>query len=248
MNLWCIPDIHARFDLLAALWNSPFGKSFNPNRDILVYLGDMIDRGFQAAYVLTFIKKQTEKHPFSIFALMGNHEDFLLKCYQKEPDYMDWALWLCESNGGKTTHASLMSIDEIQRMSLVNWVRSLPKCLEFSGFFFSHAPVPREKRRKVADKRHPFTDDELTWSYSNDEPGWARNFKKDDGKDIIGVCGHIHALKKGIREPRFYDHYIYADAGSGCHPKAPLVAIEVKSRKWIGVDEDGNFSGRFDEI
>jgi hypothetical protein len=74
-----------------------------------------------------------------------------------------------------------------------------------------------------------FSPDELTWTYHDDEWGVARDF----GNGIVGVCGHIHRLRKGIMAPRFYDHYIYADSGCGCSPNAPLVAVEVNTREVI---------------
>jgi hypothetical protein len=36
-------------------------------------------------------------------------------------------------------------------------------------------------------------------------------------------------------EPRLYPHYYYIDTGCGCSLSAPLVAVEVKSKKVIYV-------------
>ncbi len=233
-NIWVIPDIHARFDLLAKLWMQLQGE-IDLTQDRVIYLGDMIDRGFQADKVLRFIRQQV-KHSTNVIALKGNHEDFLLDCYRLNSEPQDWELWFYDNNGGKTTHASLMAIEAEERMNLVDWVRQLPTSHKEEGFFFSHAPVPRENRRSLLLRDQPFSDRELLQSYpeNRDEPGFARDF----GDGIIGVCGHVHKLRDGVREPRFYPHYIYADAGCGCHPKAPLVAIEVRSRRTISVTED----------
>jgi hypothetical protein len=63
---------------------------------------------------------------------------------------------------------------------------------------------------------------------------------RPEGK--IGVCGHVHQLRNGVLEPRLYDHYIFADAGCGCmnDGSAPLVAIEVKTRRVIYDDKRGD--------
>jgi hypothetical protein len=104
---------------------------------------------------------------------------------------------------------------------------SLPVHYELPGFFFSHAPVPREEDRRSENKGKPFTLNELTWTYHSDESTYARTF--EDGK--IGVCGHIHKLQYGLKEPRLYKHYLFCDAGAGCSSLAPLVAVEVITRQ-----------------
>jgi hypothetical protein len=136
-----------------------------------------------------------------------------------------------ENNGGLNTLESYrlagfskMCYDHIE------WLSRLPFYHKEPGFFFSHAPAPRESYRNVVNKGLPdYTMDELIWTYNADEFGVAT----DHGNGVVGVCGHVHALRKGLKEPRFYDHYIYADAGCGCSPKAPLCAINVQTREVI---------------
>lgn len=147
-------------------------------------------------------------------------------------------IWLHDNNGGPETLLSYqmagfngMTQDHLQ------WLSHLPFKHEEPGFFFSHAPVPRENRRNIMHRGTPITEDELIWGIWDgvgDEMGMAR----DHGNGVIGVCGHIHALRKGKFQPRFYDHYIYADAGCGCSPKAPLCAVNVVTREVISAWPD----------
>lgn len=234
-----IGDIHGRDDLLGNLLNSVFenfdGMPFIPGLDRLVFLGDMIDRGMNSKGVIARIRQLQTMYGDSVVVLFGNHEQFMIDAYRSEGGHYErekWrACWHRSNNGGAMTEASFNGFvpDDV-----LDWVAALPTRYEVPpsesspGFFFSHAPVPRERRRAQILMGHDFSRDELIWGYSEDEFGFARNFG-----DKIGVCGHIHALDKDIWTPRFYEHYIFADAGCGCHPEAGLAAIDVVSRKYL---------------
>ncbi len=233
-RLFAIPDIHGRADLLCDVLNKLTEEAaMDLERDKIIFLGDMIDRGPNSKEVLESIKSMTEEFPGRVIALAGNHEDLCLNAYARRPHHHDMELWLW--NGGGYTQRSFPG--NVVPTSVREWIASLPVFHEEPGFFFSHAPAPRENRRDVMNQGQPFTREELTWTYDRDEWGIARNFAKEPRiADIppiptsVGVCGHVHGIRNGILEPRLYDHYIYADAGCGCSDKAPLVAIEVKSR------------------
>lgn len=243
-NIWAIPDAHGRNDLLKPLLEKLFKyEDLDLTRDKLVFLGDMIDRGLDSKGVIETIKDLCTKYPQNVFALLGNHEEMALNACSRR-GYDDMYLWTI--NGGQQTIDSyklksnnpednlapsmiLMNYDHLE------WLSKLPLQLEFDGFFFSHAPAPRECYRNIISKDQPFRDNELLWTRTqseDDESEISREFPNG----VVGVCGHNHALcyRPGpLMEPRFYPHYIFADAGCGCYYKAPLVAIECKSRKVI---------------
>jgi hypothetical protein len=138
-----------------------------------------------------------------------------------------------ENNGGDATLASYKAVG-LSTMSQdhLHWLAHLPFKHEEPGYFFSHAPVPRENRRNILNRGTPITDDELIWGIWDgvgDEFGMAR----DHGNGVIGVYGHIHALRKGQLHPRFYPHAIYGDTGCGCSTKAPLCAINLDTKDVI---------------
>ncbi len=229
MKIYAIPDIHGRFDLLKKLWEKlKTEKNLDLEHDKVVFLGDMVDRGDDSYGVISFIKKLTEDHPGRVIALAGNHEWINImrftRALREDVELFEW-------NGG------IQTLDSYHRAGFssipydhLKWMADLPLKHEEPGFFFSHAPVPRESYRNVLNKgTNEFTPEELTWTYHPDEFGVAR----DHGNGVVGVCGHIHQLRKGIMQPRFYEHYIYCDAGAGCSPKAPLVAVDVSSREVI---------------
>lgn len=219
-KLWAIPDIHGRADLLTRLLSTLVEDGHIDNADKLIFLGDMIDRGADSKGVVKLIQGLHMTKPDRVVVLAGNHEDM---CVDAQEDAKKVPLWLM--NGGVQT---LESYGGAMDPFDVEWMKTLPYLHEEPGFFFSHAPAPRENRRSLLNKGQPFTREELTWGCSRDEPGYARAME-----DTIGVCGHKHDLQNWNLEPRFYEHYIYADAGCGCHPKAPLVAVECRTRQVV---------------
>ncbi len=227
MRIFVIPDIHGRFDLLQGLWNILLNHhKLYLKKDKVIFLGDYVDRGLQSFEVLEFVCLLNEKHPKNVIALAGNHEYLMLDYYAGNDK---WGLW--KINGGAATINSFTfkGFDKPPEY-LINWLKKLPLQHKEKGFFFSHAPVPAEQYRRVMNLGQEFTREELIWTCPiGDEGEYAR--VHDNG--VIGVCGHIHALRHNIFEPRFYDHYIFADAGCGCHRKAPLCAINVNTREVI---------------
>lgn len=227
-KLYAIPDIHGRMDLLEQLLKKLLEEEqLDLSKDSLVFLGDMIDRGPRSKDVLDKIRELTEKHPKSVIALAGNHEWLAIDAMTQ--GYDEFYLWML--NGGNSTLESFGHNARdlgVLPTEYVKWMASLPLFYETKYFFFSHAPVENEDNRKSEFKGKPFSKNELIWTYHLPEGLYARNFPAK-----IGVCGHVHALRDGILRPRFYDHYIFADAGCGCSADAPLVAIEVNSEKVI---------------
>lgn len=230
-RIFAIPDIHGRNDLLhRALLDLRDNHALSfKDGDKIVFLGDMVDRGPDSFSVLQTIRELKEDHPQNVTALLGNHEQLMLDATGIDPKPDN--VWLWEMNGGKATRQSFLEagfpgVPEEWRQ----WVKALPLYHEEPGFFFSHAPVPRESHRAIWRKGQPYNQEDYTWTYARDEFGVAADRLK---QGIVGVCGHMHKLADGIREPRFYPHYIFADAGCGCSAKAPLAVVEVHSRQVI---------------
>lgn len=232
-RIFAIPDIHGRLDLLLTLLGilrEVKKLDLESGDDKLIFLGDYVDRGTDSYGVLKEIRHLATEYPKTVVALAGNHEWLMIDGCTKDQDR--FYLWL--ANGGGRTLESFPEgrVPE----DVLRWVAALPLLHEEPGFFFSHAPVPREQQRKIAMRGKPFfSKEELIWSYQHGqrEDHMARDFSKAGEAPIVGVCGHVHGLPQSKGEPRFFPHYIFADAGCGCHPKCPLVAIEVRSREVV---------------
>lgn len=224
---WAIPDVHGEDQKLEALLKHMQAHGWLPEEDLLVFLGDMVDRGPYSRQVINRIKELCEKYPENIKALFGNHDRFFADGMIPKRSMNDWKqlhLWL-HYNGGDDTKVSYIGHQEVVAEH-VAWVENLPLSFETEKHFYSHAPVPSYFSHYELVRTDEQT---LTWAYNGDIPEdqFAYNFKKH-GK--VGICGHIHALRQGIWEPRVFPHYVYLDAGCGCHPFARLFAANLTTR------------------
>jgi hypothetical protein len=227
-RLYAIPDIHGELGLLKDLWQQLVeDEGFDlAGGDRVVFMGDMVDRGPDSRGVILFVRQLLEKHPASVTVLAGNHEYLMIDRIERGRlnDVLCWS-----RNGGDETQASYPAEGRDKLMKAdVQWLKSLPLSHTEQGFFFSHAPLPMEEDRAPQNQGAPFTRDELIWTYHHNESLRSRDMR---GEGLIGVCGHIHALRRQLMHPRLYEHYLFCDAGAGCHVKAPLVAVEVKTRR-----------------
>ncbi len=246
-RIFACPDVHGRCDLLRRLLAALKGQHcLDLTQDKLIFLGDLIDRGDDAKGCIDIVRDLEKKHPSNVVVLKGNHEGMCISALRKGR-WEDIQCWLYPSNGGPNTLASFQKEAFDRNIATVNsipedyldWMEGLKLFHEEPGFFFSHAPVPKEKDRPKSCQEAPFTEHELVWTYFDDERGKSRHIKDKDGNDVIGVCGHIHRLSQNLFTPRYYKHYLFLDAGCGCYFKAPLVCTEVTTRTPIEIWPEG---------
>ena len=101
-RVYAIGDIHGRIDLLERMIGliQADAAAAPANRQVLVHLGDYVDRGPDSAKVVSCLTERTPTGFEAIF-LKGNHEDLLVR-------FMEWGLggesWLL--NGGTETLSS----------------------------------------------------------------------------------------------------------------------------------------------
>ncbi|MFH1076335.1 MAG: metallophosphoesterase family protein [Pseudomonadota bacterium] len=145
-RIFAIGDIHGCMDKLRGLmYKIPIDLS----NDILVFLGDYIDRGPQSAEVVDYLIDLSYKYPATIF-LRGNHEEML-------QDYMsgcDTSAFL--ANGGGNTLASYLARDPLSEDAIfpashVHFLKSLSLYYATETYVFVHAGlaegVPLEKQQ-----------------------------------------------------------------------------------------------------
>ena len=97
-RILAIGDIHGNFKRLISLYQK---INFDPEQDLLILLGDYIDRGEENLRCLCWAMEMSEKK--NVVALRGNHEQMMLYYYlldQEEP-----GIWL--PNGCKETKSEL---------------------------------------------------------------------------------------------------------------------------------------------
>lgn len=176
LRVYAIGDIHGRADLLDQLHDkieADLGSA--PEKTVIVYLGDYVDRGADSHGVIERLTRSRFSNVETV-ALLGNHEDMLLQ-------FMDApygaSLWL--SNGGDATLSSYKvkvpaSFDELlftQRALLgamprhhKQFLSSLPEQVQYGDYLFVHAgikpglPLDRQSREQMIWIRDVFLNSE----------------------------------------------------------------------------------------
>ncbi|SHK88764.1 serine/threonine protein phosphatase 1 [Selenomonas ruminantium] len=117
-------DIHGKFDRFMEAYQK---AGFNPDKDLLVFLGDYLDRGEQPVSVMEWVMENFgNRH---MIFLRGNHEQMLYKAIKEKVESSNLlsflfgspkALWL--NNGGRMTYSE---IEKTGRKDVLfdNWLK-----------------------------------------------------------------------------------------------------------------------------
>ena len=230
MKKWVIPDIHGCAYTLQILVENQIEPSKD---DMLIFLGDYIDRGPDSKGVIDFIIG-LETQGYNVKALMGNHEDYCVQAWEadrkklsllgvrlKSTEQKEW-----EKRGGKETLASfgVKSPRDIPER-YINWMRKLEYYTEVDDFIIAHAGF----NFKIDD---PFTD---TYSMI-----WIREFdvkpEKINNKRLIHghVPVHLDLIYQAIhsKTSKFIplDNGIYVPKRNGF---GNLIALELTEMEYI---------------
>lgn len=138
MKINIIGDIAGRYDELLLLLKQM------PEADLILSIGDMVDRGPKSKQVIQWFMKQQKAGKAE--AIYGNHEDMMVEGLKKG-NSRDWM-----HNGGYQTLVSYMSKKDIferkdaQEHALVpkshvDWLEKRPMYFQTDNLFVSHAPI-----------------------------------------------------------------------------------------------------------
>ena len=205
-----IGDIHGMYDKLIRVMDT---IRFAPEEDLLVFLGDYVDRGPDPVKCLQHVFALQQAWPESVVCLMGNHEVMLSSYFmQKRGSYsnliVDYAdSWL--DNGGFETLRQLDEMDKEKREELVTWVTNLPVQFQYQEFFFCHAGIDADVPLEVQSEF------DMLWK----REGWRDRY---NGEKTI-IVGHtpVQKVKKQadrtrrVPKPLFLpNHVILCDTGA----------------------------------
>ncbi len=102
-------------------------------RDLIVFGGDMIDRGKESAKVVKRIKQLVDAYPEHVQALIGNHEEMARDYYRSGDN-----LWL--RHGGRETIRDFeKTFSKADMDEHIEWMSNLPLVYEDEGFVYTHA-------------------------------------------------------------------------------------------------------------
>lgn len=174
--IYAIGDVHGRRDLVIALearleadWRACGFRDV-----ILLYLGDVIDRGPSSAHVLDHITSPPPRAARRVM-ILGNHEDMFLSFLERPDAHLSWL-----DHGGADTLGSYgiyLTASEIKRSprrkiqhylqssipgSHITALRKAPRAALSGAWRFTHAGLDPSKD---ADKQTPA---DVTWGAMGD--------------------------------------------------------------------------------
>lgn len=132
-----IGDIHGCYDLLKELIEEVI--RFDPSGDMLIFLGDYIDRGEKSREVVEYVLRLRERHPDAVILLKGNHEALAYNALTAKESRKEMVLW--RLNGGDKTIASYVSASQAKEC-LIPFIESLELFYETDTHIFVHGGIP----------------------------------------------------------------------------------------------------------
>ena len=195
MNLFAIGDIHGCLKQLVSLQKKILNtRGFQKGNDLLIYIGDYIDRGPNTKDVINQILKLQKEKVNSIF-LMGNHEQVMIDFLFNKINNLKYWLNLGADQTFKSYKIEVAEFikdgfgdDKIDRLRSVllnelsdehiHFLKNLRLSYSVGNYLFVHAGINPEKTLKDQDKM------DFLWSRS--DQFFDKNFKFEQ----IIVHGH----------------------------------------------------------
>jgi serine/threonine protein phosphatase 1 len=227
LRIYAIGDVHGRLDLLKQLHDKIAAetKRDQPERRLIIHLGDYVDRGPDSAGVLEFLSRKIDAET-DVIALAGNHDHGFLE-FMRDGELHS----LFPGNGGAATarsygiEADFISEDGARRTAAalsdvvpdthISFLRNLPVKAEFGDFLFCHAgvrpnvPLDRQSSWDLVWIRHEFLD-------------WPALFEK------VIVHGHTpHG------EPEVLPNRVNVDTAAWMSGILTALVIEGKEKRFL---------------
>jgi serine/threonine protein phosphatase 1 len=234
IRVYAVGDIHGRIDLLRLLEARIVEDAeAQPQscQNLLVYLGDYVDRGFDSRQVLDHLTAPPPEG-FDRLLLLGNHDLWFREFLEGEPVGESWLRF-----GGDATLLSYgvpLSFDQPEESRLVaaqtvlaarmpeshrELLASLELMLPMGDYLFCHAgirpgvPLDKQLEQDLLWIREPF----LSWS---------------------GECGKIVVHGHTVEEmPVVRRNRIGIDTGACFNGNLTSLVLEGESRRFIGTTE-----------
>lgn len=178
--------------------------------DLIVFLGDYVDRGEQSRQVIDVILEVATR--CEVIALKGNHEAMLLD-FLDHPESTGAGLFVL--NGGNATLASYSGSAGYEfPEEHLNFLKNLKLFYQTDTHFFVHAGLPDIPLKELNEDKHALA---MMWSR---QPFLSSNY--DWGKII--VHGHTPVQRAEIRSNRI-------NLDTGCVYGGHLTALELPKNK-----------------
>lgn len=240
-KIYLIGDVHNEANKLADLLEQI--EPLIESEDHVVFCGDLVDRGSEAARTIEILVDFTKRHPDQVFFVRGNH-DWMLKNYLSTGN-KGWFDYLSITLENYKTVWNLPNIEpQTITLELINrgfkeiTSRTVPY-YETEHLIATHAPLDRKSvllhggehyQQDFKDKDNNLSfrylldrmDYEILWQFvdESDEIPWIDKFR---------VCGHQPAHHK---KPRIFKDRAFIDSGCGKGDR-PLTCLVYPSKKYF---------------
>ncbi|AWW30196.1 serine/threonine protein phosphatase [Echinicola strongylocentroti] len=130
MQLFIIGDVHGCYHTFQQLL-----EHWNPAKERLIQVGDLIDRGNYSVEVLQLAQSLHKKHQGDAVFLRGNHEQMMIDHIENGKIGGSWLF-----NGGQKT-LQQFEAKEIPVDSMLHWLRNTPLKWESPSLLATHAGI-----------------------------------------------------------------------------------------------------------
>lgn len=203
-NIWVVGDLHGCY---SNLMNRLDAVGFEADKDLLISVGDLIDRGSENVECLDLINQPWFR------AVRGNHEQMMLDAVLGSGSILHWM-----QNGGSWFY-NLDAEQQIRVKSLVNKAAEMPLIIELEKggkkFVICHADYPRGEYEfgKPVDAEH------VIWNRERVSSSMDGVRFDIHGADLF-IFGHTPA-----RQPMRFSNQLYIDTGAVFTGRLTLVNI-----------------------
>ena len=195
MNIYAIGDIHGCLKELTSLHKKILtSDQFEVKEDLIIYLGDYIDRGLHSKQVIDQILKLKEKKIKTIH-LMGNHEEMMMDfLFEKKNNIENWlnfgvdqtfksygieiVEFIKEGFGDNVIDRLRNALLDKMDNTHIDFFNKLELSFSIGKYLFVHAGIDPDKNLKEQTKK------DYLWSRTN--AFFDKNFKAEK----IIVHGH----------------------------------------------------------
>lgn len=224
---YVVGDVHGRLDLLKDLLTKIQAEldRHPPAKCLLVFVGDLIDRGPNSAQVIERLRTYNRRGVQTVF-LLGNHEEVLLRIVRGEAELITKWLWFggseCLQSYGVNPDVVACSSDEealaIVRAAIprshIEFMESFVDSCRFGDYLFVHAGI------------RPGVDFE---QQTQSDLRWIREPFLNDNSEHGFVVVHGHTISNSVEQR---PNRIGIDTGAYRTGVLTAVAIEGSDR-WL---------------
>ncbi|WP_419955056.1 metallophosphoesterase family protein [Neobacillus niacini] len=198
MNYFVIGDVHGCYYTFVAMLTNHWDKE----NEILIQLGDLIDRGNHSPKMVQFARQLREDLPDQVYFLKGNHEFEMIDHFTNQPNHN----WLRQC--GEETLRQYKA-EGRDCMSDVNWMKQLPLWFEKDHLFLSHAGIS-------AETETPYDEEDSYGVLWNRSP--LKNIQK------LQIIGHTPC-----EEPKYDEHSHSWNIDTGAAYSGYLTGVKINS-------------------